>query len=123
MTVTNSLMRPTEGATGLYISFGAEDRPVLKNGGTLEAKLFDKPHQKAIVYVCDEVDREKGYMGEPGLVTRSSPEGYENRTLYEVWMDKKVALKLLTGGDAGCRCMYDRLHMTYWEEGMNPRSL
>jgi hypothetical protein len=53
--------------TGLNISFGIVDRPVLENGGTLEAKLDDRPHQKAIVYVCDEVDREKGDMGEPGV--------------------------------------------------------
>jgi len=109
-------MKASEGATGLVLSFGIEDKPVLKNGGQLEAEVSAKPHQKVIVHIWDEVVRqENDFMGEPGLRTIADPPGYDKRLKYEIWMDKGIANKLIEEGYAGCRCMYDRLDMNYWE--------
>jgi len=117
-------MRAAEGGTGLNLSFGIQDRPVLEKGGTLEARLCNKPHQKVTVYIVDRL--RGGYKNcptnEAGLRTNSYPKGYEKRKLYKVWMDKSAAKILMTRGGYGCRCVYDRLDISYWEEGMKHSS-
>lgn len=110
-------MKATEGATGLVLIFGSEDENILNNGGQLKTKVSGKPQQEVTVQVQDEVVRqETDFMGEPGLRTISKPPGYDSRLKYEIWMDKKIAKKLIENGYAGCRCMYGRLDMTYREE-------
>ncbi len=107
-------MKAYEGGTGLQIIFGLEDKSILENGGNLEAVISNKPIQKAIVHIQDEVLREEGdFFGESGLRTISYPPRYENREYYEVWMDKKISKTLITKGYAGCRAKYDRLDMIY----------
>jgi len=116
--------------TGLTVRFYREDRPLLENGGEVKINLQDYPDKTLEIYVVDKIsDKVKrikisGDQVEPGIRTMNFPSNAspEEVKVYRIWMEKKIARKLIyeregpmKDGGIDTRCWYGRLCMTYYD--------
>lgn len=110
-------MRARLGGSGIVLGFTEKDKPTLSSGGTIEGRFPEFLKPKIKVHICDLVERkDDDFLCGEGFRVETKPYGPpEKRKLYEIWLSKQNASRLIANEYWGSRSKIDRVEMLYWD--------